>query len=70
VSTQPRPAGARRWWHGLRDGIGTACELVRALWYGPYWWLAPFVVLLLPTAVVFILLKTIPLVAPFVYTLF
>jgi hypothetical protein len=54
----------------LRDGIGTACELVRALWYGPYWWLAPFVVLLLPTAVVFILLKTIPLVAPFVYTLF
>jgi len=70
MSSQPRPVGARRWWHGLRDGALTALELVRALWHGPYWWLAPFVVLLLPTALVFIVLKAVPLVAPFVYTLF
>ena len=70
MSTQPRPIGTRRWWHGVRDGAGTALELVRALWRGPYWWLAPFVLLLLPTAVVFICLKAVPLVAPFVYTLF
>ena len=70
MSTPPDRVRTRRWWHGLRDGVGTAVELLRALWRGPYWWLAPFVLLLLPTAIVFICLKAVPLVAPFVYTLF
>jgi hypothetical protein len=70
MNTTAKSIGTRRWWHGLRDGAGTAAELVRALWRGPFWWLAPFVLLLLPTAIVFICLKAVPLVAPFVYTLF
>lgn len=70
MSANTRSVERRTWWHGLRDGTRTAFELLRALWHGPYWWLAPFVLLLLPTALVFILLKAVPLVAPFVYTLF
>jgi hypothetical protein len=55
-----------------RIGIGfsTALELVLALWRGPFWWLVPAACLLLVTAVLFVLLQAVPVVAPFVYTLF
>ena len=43
---------------------------MRALWRGPFWWLVPVVALLLPAAVLFVFLQTVPLVAPFVYTVF
>ncbi len=66
-STHGRP---RRWFEGVRDGTRTVLELLRGLWNGPRWWLAPLVFLLLPTAILFICLKAVPLVAPFVYTLF
>lgn len=54
----------------LRTGFGTAVELLKALWKGPYWWLVPVVVVLLPAALLFVLLQAVPVVAPFVYTLF
>jgi hypothetical protein len=54
----------------LRVGLSTSVELLRALWRGPYWWLVPVVVVLLPAAAAFTLLQTLPVVAPFVYTLF
>jgi hypothetical protein len=54
----------------VRVGCSTALELMRTLWNGPYWWLVPVMCVLLPAAVVFILLQTVPIVAPFVYTLF
>ncbi len=54
----------------LNLGLRTAGELVRALWRGPYWWLVPVVALLLPAALVFVFLQAVPLVAPFVYTVF
>ena len=54
----------------ISGGFATATELVRAVWKGPYWWLVLVVAILLPPAVVFVLLQTAPVVAPFVYTLF
>jgi uncharacterized protein DUF5989 len=54
----------------LRIGVGTAFELVHALWRGPYWWLVPAACLLLVSAIVFVFLQAVPVVAPFVYTLF
>jgi hypothetical protein len=54
----------------LAVGASTALELVRALWAGPYWFLVPLVVLLLPAALAFVFLKAVPVVAPFVYTVF
>jgi hypothetical protein len=53
-----------------RTRCQTAIELLRALWEGPYWWLVPAVLLLLPAAALFIFLQAAPLVAPFVYTVF
>ena len=50
--------------------VSTASELIRSLWSGPYWWLVPAVLALLPAAGVFVFLKAAPLVAPFVYTVF
>lgn len=52
----------------VRSGWDTALELLKGLWNGPYWWLVPVVVLLLPAAVLFVFLQAVPLVAPFVYT--
>ncbi len=57
-------------WIKLKTGFGTAVELLRALWRGPYWWLVPILVFLLPLACVFVLLQAVPIVAPFVYTAF
>ena len=54
----------------IRSGVATAIELLVALWKGPYWWLAPVIVLLLPAAIVFVVLQAAPIVAPFVYTVF
>jgi len=54
----------------IRVGFNTAFELLRALWKGPYWWLVPVVVVLLPAALLFVVLQAVPVVAPFVYTLF
>ena len=54
----------------LRLGLATAVELVRGLYSGPYWWLTPVLLYLLPAAVVFIFLQAVPYVAPFVYTIF
>lgn len=54
----------------IRSGMSTAVELLVALWKGPYWWLAPVIVLLLPAAIVFVVLQAAPIVAPFVYTVF
>jgi hypothetical protein len=52
----------------LRSGCSPSVELLKGLWNGPYWWLVPVVVLLLPAALLFIFLNTVPVVAPFVYT--
>jgi len=60
----------RRFLVSTRTRISTSIELLRALWDGPYWWLVPVVLLLLPAAVIFIFLQAAPLVAPFVYTVF
>lgn len=54
----------------LRLGVSTSCELVAGLWQGRYWWLVPILIILLPLALVFVLLQTYPIVAPFVYTTF
>jgi hypothetical protein len=53
-----------------RMGFSTSVELVRGVWQGRYWWLVPVLIILLPLAVVFVLLQTWPIVAPFVYTTF
>ena len=53
-----------------RTRLATTLELLVALWHGPFWWLVPLVILLLPAALLFILLQAAPLVAPFVYTVF
>ena len=60
----------KRIWSSLRVGASTSAELVRSLWRGPYWWLVPVIALLLPAALLFIFLQAVPLVAPFVYTVF
>lgn len=54
----------------VRLGVSTSCELVAGLWQGRYWWLVPILIILLPLALVFVLLQTYPIVAPFVYTTF
>jgi hypothetical protein len=50
--------------------LATAWELIAAMWNGPYWWLVPALFVLLPAAAVFVFLQAVPIVAPFVYTLF
>ena len=59
-----------RWIRNIGSGLSTSTELLAGIWRGPYWWLAPVLLLLLPTAVVFIFLQAVPYVAPFVYTIF
>lgn len=59
-----------RLWTNLKTGASTTRELVRGLWQGPFWWLVPVLALLLPAAVLFLFLQSVPLVAPFVYTVF
>lgn len=59
-----------RWIRNIGQGIRTVAELVRSMWHGPYWWLVPVVLVLLPSALIFVFLQAVPLVAPFVYTVF
>jgi hypothetical protein len=59
-----------RYLRSFKTGYSTAVELIRGLYNGPYWWLAPVVLLLLPAAIIFIFLQAVPYVAPFVYTIF
>jgi len=59
-----------RYLRSIRIGFSTAVDLIRGLYNGPYWWLAPVVLLLLPAAIIFIFLQAVPYVAPFVYTIF
>ena len=54
----------------VKTGTETASELIKGLWQGPFWWLVPIVLLLLPAAVLFVFLQAVPFVAPFVYTVF
>ena len=54
----------------LRSGFATAFELVKGMWNGPFWWLVPVAALLLPAAALFVVLQAVPIVAPFVYTVF
>ena len=60
----------RRFLSATRTRFRTAVEILLALWDGPYWWLEPVVLVLLPAALIFIFLQAAPLVAPFVYTVF
>ena len=59
-----------KWFRNFRIACGTSVELLRALWRGRFWWLVPVVLTLLPLAILFVLLQSVPLVAPFVYALF
>ncbi|MEM1448056.1 MAG: hypothetical protein AAGI22_03040 [Planctomycetota bacterium] len=54
----------------VSSGTATVLELLRAVWRGPYWYVVPLVVLMLPAAVVLVFLQAVPVVAPFVYTVF
>lgn len=54
----------------IKTACATSLELIRALWRGRFWWLVPVILTLLPLAVIFVVLQSVPLVAPFVYALF
>ncbi|MDF1838952.1 MAG: DUF5989 family protein [Planctomycetota bacterium] len=54
----------------LASGASTVKELLIRVWSGPNWWLVPVILILLPLSLVLVLLNTMPLVAPFVYTIF
>ncbi len=54
----------------VTTGTKTFIELLRSVWRGPFWWAVPLIVLLLPLTIVFVILHAIPLVSPFVYTVF
>ena len=60
----------RRVYSSMKLGTSTAAELIRGLWQGPFWWLVPVILLLLPAAILFVFLQAVPFVAPFVYTVF
>jgi hypothetical protein len=59
-----------RWWIRWRSGAATIVELLGAVAGGRLWWLVPLLALLIPIALVLAFLHSVPLVAPFVYTLF
>ncbi len=50
--------------------LSTLLELIVGLHKSGYWWLIPLVIILLPLSFFFILAQAVPIVAPFVYTLF
>lgn len=54
----------------LGVGLSTVKELIAGLWSGPFWWLVPILLLLLPLSILFLVLKAAPVLAPFVYTAF
>jgi len=50
--------------------ISTLYELLHGLHKRGHWWLIPLIIIMLPLSLFFILVQAIPIVAPFVYTLF
>lgn len=54
----------------LTSAFRTIYELLKGLSKGRNWWLIPIVFILLPFSIIFVLLQAVPVVAPFVYTLF
>ncbi len=54
----------------LKLGVQTCWELIVSMWRGPNWWLVPVILILVPTAALLVFLETVPIVAPFVYTVF
>lgn len=54
----------------IRSGVATVGELLANLWRGPFWWLVPLIVLLVPAAILFVVLQAVPMVSPFIYTIF
>lgn len=54
----------------IKTGVTTVGELLASLWRGPFWWLVPLIVLLVPAAIFFVLLQAVPMVSPFIYTIF
>ncbi len=50
--------------------VSTLFELIRGLHRSGYWWLIPLIIIMLPLSLVFIFAQAVPIVAPFVYTLF
>ena len=60
----------RRFVRRVGVGVSTVVDLLRALWHGPRWCLVPLIIILLPAATLFLFLQAVPIVAPFVYTLF
>ena len=54
---------------GMSTNLHTARELLRFVWRGTSWWLAPIVVVLLLLTGVVVVLEGSAL-APFIYTLF
>ncbi len=56
-------------WKRFTSGAQTFRELLGSMWNGPFWWLVPVLLFLLPLALIFVFLHAVPYVAPFVYTL-
>jgi hypothetical protein len=54
----------------IKSGVTTVGELLGNLWRGPFWWTVPLIVLLIPAAIFFVLLQAVPMVSPFIYTIF
>jgi hypothetical protein len=54
----------------LTTGFSTIAELLRGIWQGPFWWTAPLALLLLPAALLLVFIQMVPVVTPFVYSLF
>ncbi len=65
-TTTSRPGLGRR----LAVRLQTVRQLFGALSRSPFWWLAPFCVILPVFAVLLIFVQAIPGAAPFLYTLF
>jgi hypothetical protein len=64
---RPRSMG---FWGRLQLRAATFLALYSTLKNGPFWWLTPFLAILLVLAVLLILVEALPGVAPFVYALF
>ena len=54
----------------LASALSTVLELILGLARGRNWWLIPIVFILLPFSIILVLMQAVPVVAPFVYTLF
>jgi hypothetical protein len=52
----------------ILGGFSTLKELISGMWNGPFWWLLPVLLFLVPIALLFVFLHAAPYVAPFVYT--